>query len=133
MRCLMQDNVIKCRFDPYLYLGLFFFFSDGATTKSSPYEVLDGAREEFKGGQCLGLYAVSPHNGRLCAWPVGQVDEIRREKTRPQSVMEGAETSTEHGRAGGAIPSQRELMSERVPCTVAQVPQQVLALPDAAS
>ena len=25
MRCLMQDNVIKCRFDPYLYLGLFFF------------------------------------------------------------------------------------------------------------
>ncbi|KAK4082614.1 hypothetical protein Purlil1_11156 [Purpureocillium lilacinum] len=86
---------------------------NGATTKSSPYEVLDGAREEFKGGQCLGLYAVSPHNGRLCVWPVGQVDEIRREKMRPQSVMEGAETSTEHGRAGGAIPSQRELMSER--------------------
>ena len=35
MRCLMQDNVIKCRFDPYLYLGLFFFFRRGYNKKQS--------------------------------------------------------------------------------------------------
>ncbi len=34
MRCFMQDNVIKCRFDPYLYLGFFFFFQTGLQQKA---------------------------------------------------------------------------------------------------